>query len=169
MIAPMHRTSLSASVMLFVAFTSTSGAQMPDPFAEVPDSDPMELARVVDRMGDAAVLERLGPEADSVTRIGAIRAAPFMTGPELALETLAEIAAGRHPHLAPAAAQSATTIVRQLDADSLARREQLPVTLAGAAARFDAIAQDEAVRPDLRTVGSIVAAQLYALGVPASQ
>jgi hypothetical protein len=149
-----------------LCLASTGSAQEPDPFAAVPDADPMELARLVDRRGDDAVLARLGGDAAFAARLGAVRAAPFMTGPELALDELAALAAGRHPHLAPAAARSAALIARRLDAAQLARREQLPASLADAAEGFDALADDDAARPDLRVVASTVAAQLRAAGVP---
>jgi hypothetical protein len=149
-----------------VAAASTGSAQEPDPLAAVEDADPMALARVLDRLGDDAVLERLGGDAAPAARLAAIRAAPFMTGPELALEPLGALAAGRHPHLAPEASRAALAIARDLDAADLARREQPADTLAPAAAAFGALADDATARPDLRTAATQVVARLRAAGVP---
>lgn len=166
------RPGRAVAAVGIVAFAVTAAAQdtpSADPLAAVGDSDPMALARVIDRLGDDAVLDRLGDDTPYPTRLAAIRSAPFMVGPELALGGLASIAAGRHPHLAPAAAQSALTIARDLDGHSLARREVPPETLADAARRFDALAADESARADLRVVASMIHAQLAAAGVPAER
>ena len=159
------RRPSSLLLIIAVATGAAASAQPPDPFAAIDDADPMELARVVDRRGDDAVLRRLGDETPYPARLAAIRAAPFMEGPELALAPLARLAAGRHPHLAPAAARSALAIARGLDAQALARREVLPSTLAGAARGYDALAEDETARADLRVAAGIVHAQLRAAGV----
>lgn len=149
-----------------LAAASTGSAQPPDPLAAVEDADPMALARAVDRLGDDAVLERLGDDTPPAARLAAIRAAPFMTGPELALARLGALAAGRHPRLAPEATRAALAIARDLDAAGLARREQPPSTLVRALRAFEGLASDASARPDLRTAATHVVARLRAAGVP---
>jgi hypothetical protein len=135
------------------------------------DADPLELARVVQRFGDAAILRLLAPTTAFVTRLAAVRASPWLLAPERALGALSELAAGRDPDLAPAAARAALEIAQQLDPASLARRECAPIELRDALARLQAIGARDTVAPHVRADAWAAAEQLIAAGVspPASK
>lgn len=133
-----------------------------DPFAR-DDGDPMELARLVDRYGDDAVIERLADDRPRIVRLYAIRAAPYMRWPERALDRLAQLAAGRDPDLAPAAARSALAIAESLTIDELARREVDPSSLGDARTALRAVADDRTARADIRAVCARAAAALERL------
>lgn len=150
---------------LLVLVTSLASAQprTDEPFTS---PDPMELARAVDRLGDDAVLARLAASQPRAARLAAVQAAPFLREPELALPALAELAAGRDPRLAPAAAASILAITRALDADALTRRESDPRALAPVRARLSALHADASARPDLRAAAAVAEAGLEAMGVP---
>jgi hypothetical protein len=143
-------------------FASLAHAQ-DDPLVAIADGDPIELARAVDRLGDEAVLERLSSRSRSV-RLAAIRAAPHLRWPERALMSLAGLAGGRDPDLAPAAAESARSIAEELTSDQLARREVDPASLGEAAAALRAVAADRTARADIRAVCARAAAALDRLG-----
>ncbi len=162
----MTRARIVALAAVGWAVAMTGSAQAPDPLLAV-GADPSELARVAARLGDDAILERLGPERPLAVRLAAVRACPFLVGPEAALEALAELAAGRHPRLAPAAAASLLAIADATGAAELSRREASVPDAALEA--LDRLAADETARPDLRAVGAHVAAQLRgALGFASS-
>ncbi len=131
------------------------------------DGDPLELARVVARVGDDAVLALLASEHGVAVRLAAVRAAPWLREPERALARIAELAGGRDSELAPAAARAALRIARVLDADALARRETAPDALSAALATLLRVAQQSHVRQDLQRMAAAAAAQLRAAGVPA--
>lgn len=149
------RTRGLALGLLLVA--ASAGAQADDALAATVDPDPMELARAARRAGDAAVLSRLDAS------ITAIRAAPELPAPELAVPTLADVAAGRDPWLAPAAAQSLLRITRDLTALGLDRREADVAGLVDASARLGALADDETARADLRVAARLAADRLSSL------
>jgi hypothetical protein len=153
----------SSIIALLALLTAAHASAQEDPFAAITDADPMELARAVDRLGDDAVLSRLSAGPREV-RLAAMRASPFMAGPELALEPLAATAAGRDPLLAPAAASAALTILRSLDLDGLRRREVDPRSLSGARGLFEALSTDRSARADLRAAAAIVVSLLDQLG-----
>lgn len=146
--------ALAASALVTV---EAGSAQAPVPGPEV--GTPVELARWVDREGDAAVLDAL-TSADRQTRMLALRAAPWMHGPEAALGALAGLARGRDPVLAPEAARAAMRIALALDRDGLARREAVLADLQAAAATLDALADDDTARPDLRAAARAAATAL---------
>jgi hypothetical protein len=143
-------------------------AQERDPLLAAPGGDPLELARVVDRIGDRAVLDRLAADRPADVRLAALRAAPAMRAPESALGALAEIAGGRDPDLAPAAMLSVLTIARALDPLELDAREVLRADLAPARRAIGAIAADATARADLRRGAELAVDALAALGVPAT-
>jgi hypothetical protein len=162
-------TALALVGLFGVVARSHAQPASPDPFLAVVDLDPMELARVVDRLGDDAVLARLADERPRALRSAACHAAPFMQQPELALLPLAELAAGRDPRLAPDAAAALRAVATALTPGGLARREVDPSSLAPARARLATLRADESARRDLRVVAEIADASLDALGVPAGQ
>ncbi len=127
----------------------------------------MELARVVQRLGDDAVLERLSVERPRAVRLAAVRAAPFLRSPEIALEPLAELAGTRDPELAPAAAASVLTIARSLSADDLERREVDRASVTPVRRRLRALMADRTARADLRAAAALADDALSAIGVPA--
>lgn len=134
-----------------------------DPLLAVEDADPLDLARVVARLGDEAVLTRLGDPQSADVRLAAIRATPSLTAPEHALGPLAEIAAGRDPDLAPAAAMAALEIAERLSADDLVRRETERAIIDAAIEAMRAIGNDESCRRDIRRAGLLVADRLSSL------
>ena len=170
MLGPMRRRL--APILLVLACATQSSAQSsprtPDPLASILDADPMALARAAARIGDAAVLERLGGSHPRSVRVAAMRAAPFMDGPEGALATLAEVAGGRDPRLAPDAAHALLDATATLTSDGLARRECDLASLAETATTLGHIADDATARDDVRAACALAAGRLRALGpVPA--
>lgn len=163
------RTSIVLLIALVLALAGEADAQLAgaDPFVAVHDTDPLELARVVDRVGDAAVIARLTPETPIAVRASAVLAAPWMRAPEDALAPLAEIAAGRDPDLAPRAAQALLAIARRLDERALDARERDRAELAPARGTLSAIAADETARADVRRAAALADAALADLAVPA--
>jgi hypothetical protein len=155
------RTGLGIALL---AIAASGAAQDVDPLLETGTSDPLELARAVDRIGDAALLARLGEETPADVRLLAVRGAPQMHAPERALEPLARIAAGRDPDLAPAAALSASRIARALDPQALEARETLPSDLAAARTVLEALAADETARADIRRAAGMAVDAIGAAG-----
>jgi hypothetical protein len=151
------------SLLGALAFAWSGAAQAPDPFAALHSQDPLELARVVDRLGDRAVLERLDDETAFTARLSAIRAARFMRAPERALEPLAEIAKGRDPVLAPAAAIAVHRIARSLRADEIVARESDPEIVDRTLVHLDALASDPLARADLVRLAELSRDALRAL------
>jgi hypothetical protein len=132
----------------------------------VADADPLELARVVQRYGDAAVLALLASDQQPSARLSAVRASPWLSEPERALPLLASLFALRDSDLAPAAARAALEISKALDYDTLARREVLPSELSAVLVELRRAAQQSWVRVDLRLMAGVAATQLEAAGVP---
>ena len=152
------------------ATTSTSASQkelVAKALLAVVDADPLELARVVQRFGDAAIVSLLGAATDTAVRLAAVRASPWLRAPERAIATLAAIASGSDSELAPAAARAAQQISGQLDAAVLARRECLAIELVPALLALRALGEREHAAPHVRAYAWAAAAQLVAAGVPA--
>lgn len=139
-------------------------AAAPDPLVAVADADPLELARVVERLGDDAVLARLADDQPVVTRLAAIRGTPWMRSPEAALSRLVELAGGRDSYLAPAAARAMLAITDVLTADDLALREVSPADLAPVRERLETLSRHPSARPDIRHAAGVAGAALAALG-----
>jgi hypothetical protein len=160
-----------AGTRILVSLTVRASAQDGvDPLLATGSSDPLELARVVDRIGDAALLERLGGEGTPTdVRLAAIRASVALRAPERALEPLATIARSRDPDLAPAAAMAFLAIARDLDPRALDAREVLRGELVPARTALEALADDESARADLRRAALLALDALTALGVPSAQ
>jgi hypothetical protein len=141
-------------------------AQNVDVFLANPTSDPLELARLVFRIGDDAVIESLSEGTRADARLLAVRAAPQLEGPERAIEALAAIAGGRDPDLAPAAAQSLLVIAHALDPQALDAREVMREELTPARVALSHVEADETARADIRRAAAIAIAALDAVGVP---
>ncbi len=137
----------------------------PDSLVAVVDADPLELARVVRKLGDEAVSQRLDPGQSVEIRLAAIRSTPWMREPELALNALVRELSGRDPDLAPAAARAAARIAGSLDAESLLRREVDAQGLCPVRTGLVAAGENELLRPDIRLHASRAAEMLAGAGV----
>lgn len=148
------RRGLALALLLLA---SSASAQGDAPLASVADLDPMELARVGRRVGDAGILEALEAAAPDPS---AILATPWMRAPEAALPRLVALAGGRDPWRAPLAMQAILRIADSDVRDGMATREAAP--LDEALAGLSRLADDEAARPDLRAAAALARAQLVA-------
>ncbi|MBN1655926.1 MAG: hypothetical protein JXA30_19320 [Deltaproteobacteria bacterium] len=157
--------SISETTLSAQPVQQTSDSTL-DPLAAIVDADPMELARVVRRIGDNAVIERLEEDKPIEVRIAAIRATRWMRAPERALAALAEEVGSRDCDLAPAAARAALRIASELTADELATREVMPEQLRQARALFAQAAKNALLRPDIRLYAAQTQEALRAAGVP---
>lgn len=159
------------ALVLVAALEAHSGeadahAQAPDPLLAVHSADPLELARVVDRIGDDAVLDRLPSETPLAVRLLAVRASPWLHAPELALAPLTALAAGRDPDLAPAAALAILRIAERLDRAELDAREAGGDEIEAALAPLGALAADVTARADLRRGAAVAGSYLEPLVRP---
>lgn len=136
-----------------------------DPLVAVLDADPLELARVAQRLGDLAVIARLGVTVSTEVRLAAIRAAPYLRLPEQALGPLSLLIASRDTLLAQEAARSVLAIVRAVDRDQLQRHEVMPHELSPVRKELERIAAIEHLRADLRAMANAAAGMLAGLGV----
>ncbi|GAB4197523.1 MAG: hypothetical protein OHK0013_05750 [Sandaracinaceae bacterium] len=146
----------------------TAQRRLLDPLAMVQSSDPLELARVVDRLGDEAVLARLGPVGGEGAPalpivMAAVRASPWLHAPEAALPRLAELAGGRDPDLAPAAMLAVVRIAERLTRAELDGREASDAPITAALPALAALAEDATARNDLRRAASRARALLQTL------
>jgi hypothetical protein len=157
---------LAASVCLAAALVAAQAAPAADPWRGWADVEPLELASVVDRIGDDAVLAQLQAGASLHAQIAAVRASAFLRSPELALPALARIASSRDPELAPLAARRCLTIAQRLVTEGLAPRELLAGELAPVRAALAAAARAPRLRADLRLALEQAAQLLASLGVP---
>lgn len=132
----------------------------------VADADPIELARVAGALGDSAVLAAMSEGRPGAERLAAVRAAPWLDAPELALDLLVRLLVGRDSELAPSAARAVARIAAALDADTLARREVLPESLSAVRAKLTEAVERETLRADIRVLAAEAAFQLSAAGVP---
>jgi len=132
----------------------------------VQDADPLELARIVRRSGDAAVVRLLGSDQPTNVRLCAGRSAPWLRSPEQALLPLALWLTGRDAVLSEAAARATLRIAQDLDADTLARRDVAPADLRAAVGALQAAVDSGWLRADLRLLAAQAVAQLVGAGVP---
>jgi hypothetical protein len=164
------RTVLIGAVLAATAVVAW-GAHAKDPEAPVPPLvrasavGALELGRVVERLGDGHVLERLDEETDTEERWAAVGATPWLRAPEQALDGLALLASGRDPDLAPAAAEAALSIASALDPAELTRREVALAQLASAQKRLAALAADATARSDVRHAAGFASDALAQLSV----
>jgi hypothetical protein len=112
-------------------------------------------------------LALLAGDKPPLVRLVAMRAAPWLAEPELALALLAPVVATRDSDLAEAAARAALAIARGLDYDVLCRHERSPRELSPAAAELQRASRQPWVRADLRLAAAVALAQLEAAGVAA--
>lgn len=154
----------SAKPMLLRAQAAPSASSA---LVAVDDADPLELARVVHRYGDSAILALLDAAQPTATRLAAIRATPWLARPEDALTQLAREVASRDDELAEAAARALLAIAQRLDVATLERREQSPSALGPVVVSLEALAPQTWIRADLRALAASTVAQLQAAGAPA--
>lgn len=153
--------SVALVVVLFGAGLHAQPTPPADPLRSALDADPLDLARSVDRAGDALVLRRLA-HGTVAQKLAAVRAAPFLAAPEVALLALSALAAGRDPDLAPEAARAALTIARALTPEGLARREAELTLLVPPRDALRRLATDVSARSDVRYAAALAAGALAA-------
>jgi hypothetical protein len=162
--------SWSCAGLLLLALASSAAAQstptLQSALLAIDDDDPLELARVVQRYGDSALLALLRPDEKPPVRLVAMRAAPWLAEPELALPLLAPWVASRDSELAEAAARAMLQICQKLDRAELARREIAPAELTSVVAQLQRVEHQRWLRADLRLLVARIMAQLHATGVP---
>lgn len=132
------------------------------------DADELELAALAQRVGQAQVLTALGDATDPASQLAALRLAPHLPDAELALVSLARIAAGRDPELAAPAAQRLLRIAQALVQARARRSELLPSELEPAQAALRVLARDATARADIRLYAGQAAQLLATLGVAAA-
>lgn len=161
-----------ACIAMLSALETDARAEDEDPFVFVYTSDPMDFALLVDRVGDAPVLERLAEPAEDAprpvaVRLAAVRASAWLRAPEAALGTLATLAAGRDPDLAPAAMLALVRISETLSRADLDAREADDAAVQAALEPLASLANDATARADLRQAAARVRIMLAALVEPA--
>ncbi len=150
------RALLLVGILLLALPDAAAQPRPADPLALVVSSDPLELARMVDRLGDDAVLARLGAMGEATSAldpavvIAALRAAPWLHAPEDALPRLVEIADGHDPDLAPAAMLAISRIAERLTRLDLDAREADDAPIRAVLAPLAAMGEAAGVRADLR-------------------
>lgn len=159
----MPRSVLISALLLALATPSAAEAPVPPLEGPVDDLDPLELGRLAQRVGDARVQAVLSDEeASALARIRAIRAAPFLEVPEATLESLARIARGRDPLLAPAAALAAYRIAERISLVDVEANESAAL-LEPARRELGLLRDDGTARRDLRRLAGYAADGLAAL------
>lgn len=126
-------------------------------------ADVLILARWADAVGDTTVLADLASDKPAATRLAAILAAPELRAPEWALSPLVQLAQGRDPDLAPAAATAAVQIANGLALQDLERRETLVEDLRPALLSYSELSRRADVRADIALKAGQVTSLLEAL------
>lgn len=161
---------LGPIILIQLALAAPASAQtMFD--ADPQTDDPFVLAQLAERDGDAVILERLGSTTPLVQRLLAIRVAPLLEVPELAIVRLAELAAGVDPDEAPAAGYALLQIVRRLGLEPwrLSTYEVMAVDLVPARAPLTRLAEDTLARGDLRRIATLVLDLFDQIGIGATE
>ena len=127
------------------------------------NSDELDLAALVARVGDDAVVASL-TEGDTVLQLAAVRAAPFLQDAELALSPLVAIAQGRDPDVAPAAARSLLAIAQALLLEPHANPEPARGTCRALKQPLLQLANDADARADVRVAAGAAAHLLCTRG-----
>jgi hypothetical protein len=124
--------------------------------------DPLERARVVAAIGDAAVLEWLAGEggAGVAQRLAAVRASPWLADPSAALGPLVGLLGGRDPDLAPSAALALERLGQRLALEEPACAACSRQAVATAVDALAKLAESPRVRSDLRLRALTASAQL---------
>lgn len=104
------------------AFATTTKQDASALLAAALAADELTRATIAHELGDTRVLDALTQREDLASRLAAVRCSPYLNDPDRALLGLAELARGRDPELAPAAAQRLFQIA-QLLLQTRARRD----------------------------------------------
>lgn len=124
------------------------------------DSDPLVLARYVDRVTDQQVLSLLTPDqTPQMRQLGAL-CARWLDAPERALPALTTLMASPDPDVAPVAARSAQAIAESLWAFELRERGVSVPFLREIIAGLGAVAASKRARADIRYRAAAAAAVL---------
>lgn len=123
-------------------------------------SDPLTLARYVDRVGDMALLVQLEPSQPALVQQLACLSAPYMQAPVLALPALARAMGLHDPDVAPAATASMLAILRTLPPSEFARHELSAKALRGLVRRLDDLTGQPRLRKDIAVAAAVAAAML---------
>jgi hypothetical protein len=155
-------TVICFSLTVLVSDRALSAPQAPsaDPFTAVERAAPLDLANLVDRLGDNAVIERLEPAVPVEIQLVAVRAAPWMKAPESVLPRLVTLVEGRDSELAPEAARAAAQIANVLDSYEIQTREIAVDELATVRERLALAGTNELLRADIRLYAVQAAASL---------
>jgi len=114
-ISARHWVGLCAALLAVPAVALATAAAEASAFLSAAlQADDLTRATLAQRLGDAPIVAALAQHEDGIARLAAVRCSPHLREPERALSSLAEMAAGRDPELAPAAARRARTIAQQL-------------------------------------------------------
>jgi hypothetical protein len=132
------------------------------------DADELTFAATVARLGDDAVLAGVAQDKDSVLRLAATRATPYLTNRELALEPLTALAEGRDPDLAPAAARRLLAIAQGLALEDSSAREWSPREFQPAEERLMQLSAAATARRDIRLCAGAAAQLLRSIRSGAS-
>jgi hypothetical protein len=132
------------------------------------DADELTLAATLARLGDDAVLAGLAQDKDSVLRLVAARATPYLRNGELALEPLTALAEGRDPELAPVAARRLLAIAQALALEDSSARELSPREFQPLEERLMQLSAAATARRDIRLCAGAAAQLLRSLRVIAS-
>ena len=96
------------------AFATTTKQDASTLLAGALAADELTRAAIAHALGDESVLSALAQSEDVALRLAAVRCSPYLNDPDRALLGLAELARGRDPELAPAAAQRMFQIAQLL-------------------------------------------------------
>jgi hypothetical protein len=132
------------------------------------DADELTLAATLARLGDDAVLAGLAQDKDSVLRLVAARATPYLRNGELALEPLTALAEGRDPELAPVAARRLLAIAQALALEDSSARELSPREFQPLEERLMQLSAAATARRDIRLCAGAAAQLLRSLRVSES-
>lgn len=123
-------------------------------------SDPLRLARYVDREGDAAVLAALAPGQPALMRQLGSLATPYMRAPHGAVPSLVRLMASRDPDVAPSASIALAQIVVELPPGTLADHLLSPAQLRSVLSALKQLAESGHVRPDVALSAAVAEATL---------
>lgn len=143
-------TALAISVWPYQRAFSEALPPTAHPFLALGNAAPMELARLIDRLGDSAVSEGLEARSPIEVQLIALRAAPWMKAPESALPRVTDLVSSRDSELAPEAARAALRIANGLDRDELQFREVDLSEIARLGQKLSTAGDNALLREDIR-------------------
>jgi hypothetical protein len=159
------RAALIGSLLLGTAAARAEG-ELPTEYDRRSEllvaSDPLDRARLVAAIGDAAVLAWLTGQggASVAEQLAAVRASAWLADPSAALGPLVALLGGRDPDLAPSAALALERIGQRLALEEPACEACAPEAIASASDALSKLADNPRLRPDLRLRALTASAQL---------